>query len=816
MGSFNLTIQHSKTLGTAKDSTAFDINSPEWNAGHNLTVTNIDADSLGGHASNYYLTTQSVQTQGSVLINNSSGAISFIAGSNISLSQSASNITINGASGGAGLPSAGISGGNTSNTSGTYTGSLLFAGGNNITLSAVTNSNGQTITISGANAGGAQTGISGIAGSNASTATSGTVQFANSNGLTFGLSGNTITGSHNGLTAQSAQTGISGIAGSGASTVTNGTVQFANSNNISFGLSGSTITGSVHAQQTGISAIYASDSTYSSGTVQFSGSNNVTVSYNASTIIISGANTHAQQTGISGIAPTGNTTGTTANLTSGSIALQGGNNITISQSSGANSTIFVISGPNSHAQQTGVSAIYASDSTYSSGTVQFSGSNNVTVSYNASTIIISGPTTHAQQSGISGISADGAFTTGTVRFTGSGNVSVYSSAANQTIIISGSQSVQSAVANLNGSSASLTLSASNGITISNTSGTILFSVPTVPTSYMQQLDGSSGSLTLVAGNLVSVSNNANTISIINLLSSSATAVAVGSSSSAGSLASRFALADHSHQGIGVAGISGGNTSNTSGTYYGSVMFAGSNNITLSAATGAGGQTITVSGPTFWALSAPSASANAGTIQFSNSNNMSWTMNGSTIVASASFATTTLQSYNGGIAALGGTVTSGTAMFSNSNNVTFGMNGSTVTASASGYARNWGSSGASTSWVSSAGTATNQAKLLGAVTITPVNNGNSVYLDAIVVMQLTTSGGHTFNWWRSNGGGQTVVGFPMFYNYSHTANNALTIPLRLMQVDSPAVSSAITYNLYHNGGNSKTVQVSGLMLIAEEL
>jgi hypothetical protein len=54
------------------------------------------------------------------------------------------------------------------------------------------------------------------------------------------------------------------------------------------------------------------------------------------------------------------------------------------------------------------------------------------------------------------------------------------------------------------------------------------------------------------------------------------------------------MADHIHQGIGCAGISGGNTSNTSGTYYGSLMLAGGNLVTLSGATGVGGQTITIS------------------------------------------------------------------------------------------------------------------------------------------------------------------------------------------------------------------------------
>lgn len=169
----------------------------------------------------------------------------FVGGTNITLSQSSAaggaTITINAPT--TVIPpapfEAGVStGGNSAGDTGTVDSQVIFAGGNNITLSQATGVNGATISVVGPNA---QTGISGIAGSGASTVTNGTVQFQNSNGITFGLNGSTITASHNGLTAQ---TGIGGIAASGASTVTNGTVQFVNSNGLTFGLNGSTITGS--------------------------------------------------------------------------------------------------------------------------------------------------------------------------------------------------------------------------------------------------------------------------------------------------------------------------------------------------------------------------------------------------------------------------------------------------------------------------------------------------------------------------------------------------------------------------------------------
>lgn len=59
--------------------------------------------------------------------------------------------------------------------------------------------------------------------------------FSNSNGLSFGLNGSTLTGSFSNLNV-SAGTTSRGVA----------SVVFSNSNGVSFGLSGSTITASIH------------------------------------------------------------------------------------------------------------------------------------------------------------------------------------------------------------------------------------------------------------------------------------------------------------------------------------------------------------------------------------------------------------------------------------------------------------------------------------------------------------------------------------------------------------------------------------------
>jgi hypothetical protein len=101
------------------------------------------------------------------------------------------------AAGGGGFTGGVSTGGNTLGNTGTQTGSLIFVGGNNITLSVGTAAGGaQTITISGANAGGAQTGISSIV-AGGTTYTSGSVQYVNSNGFSWlSTTGQGILGSY--------------------------------------------------------------------------------------------------------------------------------------------------------------------------------------------------------------------------------------------------------------------------------------------------------------------------------------------------------------------------------------------------------------------------------------------------------------------------------------------------------------------------------------------------------------------------------------------------------------------------------------------
>lgn len=120
----------------------------------------------------------------------------------------------------AGVFSVGVStGGNTVGDTRVDVGRFVLQGGNNVTLSQITAANAlNTIVISGANAGGAQTGISGIQVSD-TTYTSGTVTFQNANGISFGASGaNGVSASYTRPVVSNAIQSVGSATGSGTNT----------------------------------------------------------------------------------------------------------------------------------------------------------------------------------------------------------------------------------------------------------------------------------------------------------------------------------------------------------------------------------------------------------------------------------------------------------------------------------------------------------------------------------------------------------------------------------------------------------------------
>jgi hypothetical protein len=492
-------------------------------------------------------------------------------------------------------------------------GTLTLAGGNNITLSQA----GNAITISGGAGGGAA--ISAAGGS----FSSGTAVFSNSNNVSFGANASTITASAS--FSQTIQT--QNMVSFGGST---GNIIVSNANNITFGALNSTITASASFNQTnqtmgmyGLGNTTQNSSTtldarnfslnglgamtvgYSAGSVQLSAPVVSSISATGALSISNNGNTvsigvPAFSIGIS--STLGNTAGTTGTV-SNQLIFAGGNNITLSQSTGVGgNTITIVGG----AGGGGGIALANSQTTYTSGTA------NLNVAGGAMTIqSTTGQSFNFSVPATSSLSATGILsilTNGSTVSIGapafSIGISSNSTVTNQMILTAGNNITLSQSTNAAG--ATVTVSAA-----SQTNQTVGFSAG-VNTSLT-----SSG--TFDARNMYLNGLGAATVGF------SASSLFVSAPTQTVQTQSRFNLA-----------LSGNSTSAGGGYIQvssGVMTLAGGNNITLSqngnAVTilgGAGGGNAT--------FSAGTASAGLASLVFSNSNGVSFGLNGSTITASA--------------------------------------------------------------------------------------------------------------------------------------------------------------------------------------
>jgi len=219
-------------------------------------------------------------------------------------------------------------------------------------------------------------------------------------------------------------------------------------------------------------------------------------------------------------------------------------------------------------------------------------------------------------------------------------------------------------------------------------------------------------------------------------------------------------------------ISAGTTSNN----LSAVTFSNSNNVSF----GLNGSTITASATVASTqgsinFSAGTTSGNLQSVIFSNSNGVSFGLNGSTITASV------IAGDVGAIAAGTQTGTSGTFLFSNSNNITFGMSGSSrITAS---YNFNV-----------SAGTTSNN---LNAVTFAN-SNGISFGLNGSVV---TAQNGGMSSWSNGNpstamtGGQNTLFFQPIIVPYALTATNLLWLASQTNHATNSSGGLSVSAALY---------------------
>jgi filamentous hemagglutinin len=491
-------------------------------------------------------------------------------------------------------------------------GVMTLAAANNITLSQ----DGNAVTISGPATHAQQTGISGIS-AGAGSISSGTLAFSNSNGMSFGLNGATLTGSHNGLTtaAQSNHshgnptlnlTNISGTTASGSNGLTlslsagsiPGATSFSNLNGISFGLAGSTITASHNgittAMQSQVSSNYMSTSERANF---FATSNNTFANL-----------THSH--GNPSLALT-NLSGTTAS---------GSNGLTLSLSAAP---------PGAGG---GGAALSAGTQSVSTGTVNFANSNGITFGMSGSSQIT------ASHNGLT-----------TAALSDHGHTNYLTTAA----LSVHSHGVTLNLTNINGT----TGGNSNGI---NLSLSAVVPAQTVQTQGMVSLNGQTGALSLGIGSSLSSSVNGQSTTF-GLASNITTAL-----QSAGAYLTTAAQSGHSH------GNPTLNLTNLSGT-----TASGSNGFTLSLsgpAAGGGGLTV---------RDQNGNTAAAGSLFFQNANNVTWGLNTGTggthtMTATVTVPPTGIQQVQAGTQ----NCTGQTLVFLNANNITFGMaNSSRITASA---------------------------------------------------------------------------------------------------------------------------------------
>lgn len=408
------------------------------------------------------------------------------------------------------------------NTSGALanvsTGTLILAGGNNITLSQ----NGNSVTISGANVGGAQTGISSVIVSDA-TYTSGMISFSGENNITIGSSVNANTqyirlsvGNYITTAMLSNAVTLSNVRVS-AGTTSNllSAITFADGSGVSWGINASTITASVKtdyltSQSTQYLALTLGGNT--AGTTTFNasnnatlflnGGNNITLSGNGSTVTISAA-AQTNQSAIRGFGAsnTGNTAGNTGISTGVDWVLAGSTNITVSESTvGGGPNTLWLSVPNvAVAAESNnfnlLGANTAGNTTASGSTIGLSGVNLTLSGTNNSQIVLSVPAT-------SSLSATGVVsiaTNGSTISVGVGTFNLYAS-SNTTLTSSGTMDLRS-----------VTVRGVGRASIGYSNAELVISVPAYSAG-ISNLGNTTGSTGMVDQRLVLVGSNAITLS----------------------------------------------------------------------------------------------------------------------------------------------------------------------------------------------------------------------------------------------------------------------------------------------------------------
>ena len=502
---------------------------------------------------------------------------------------------------------------------------IIYQGAGIVTLSA----NADTIVFSASQSVQTQGSVS-VQGSQ------GAIVFSNSNGITFGGNASTITASHNGITSQSVQTQNSvQVLGS------TGNISFANANNVTFGANASTITASASFNQSvqtqGSVAVLGS-----TGAISFANGNGVTFGGNVSTVTASVETSYAASNHSHGnptLALT-NLSGSTASASNGltislSAAAPGGGGgpaisaagasasngtIVFSNSNGVSfgmngSTITATINPGAAA---GIAAVQAGTQTATSGTVTFGDSNGISFGMSGSSQITASYTVPSTAGLLSAVNVSAGTTSNNLSALTFGNANGVTFGLNASTVTASHNGLTTARASNDAIGLNTALTAGPLAWTVNSSGLSLNAGSVAGTSTGFTGGASiSGSMTHnTAGLAISLSHPA----WITTARASTDAIGLNSAFTAGPLAMTI-----NSSGLSLnAGSAAGTTSGFTGANISASITHNTAGLAMSMSVGAGGGGA--------AISAAGSSQNAGTIVFSNSNGVSFGMNGSTITA----------------------------------------------------------------------------------------------------------------------------------------------------------------------------------------
>lgn len=394
----------------------------------------------------------------------------------------------------------------------------------------------------------------------------------------------------------------------------------------------------------------------------------------------------------------GNTLGTPSLLSSGTMYLAGGPNITLSQDG---STITISGGAGGPGG--GGIALFDGANSITSGTVRISNSNGISFGINGQTLTLShnGLTTARASNDAIGLNTalTGNGVSWTVNSSGiSLNVPAFLTTAMQSNAATISNVRVSAGTTSNLLSA-ITFANSNGISFGLNAGTITASASqSVQTQGMVSLNGSTGNISIVTGSSLSSSVNGSTITF-GLASNITTAL-----QSAGAYLTTAAVSNHSHGASGANGsfafqtLSFSNANGVSfGTSAGSAITASHNALTTARASNDAIGLNTAQTNVTWTVNSGGLSLNAGgyagTTSGFGGNSISGSITHNSVGINLSlnhpaWLTTAMQSNAATLSNI--RVSAGTTSnllsaitFSNSNGVSFGLNAGTMTASHNG-------------------------------------------------------------------------------------------------------------------------------------